>query len=209
MCVHACACVCAACTREQSISLARECVYGVRVNAMTAELLQPIADEDVEHARRGPRALLLLINGVLDPRDGLWSGVWLSGCIRVAEMRCGRHLIEGRVRGKHARRERARSGRKEREREAAHRLRAARDVEAQERRRENDRHHHSKDDCGEGWLVHQPLAPRSRGGDEGELAPRRHGQADGDHFVPAQRHDPQAGGQLACLGLKMRVSVSV
>ena len=37
---------------------------------MTAELLQPIADEDVEHARRGPRAHLLLINGVLDPRDG-------------------------------------------------------------------------------------------------------------------------------------------
>ena len=46
---------------------------------MTAELLQPIADEDVEHARRGPRAHLLLINGVLDPRDGLWSGVY-SGC---------------------------------------------------------------------------------------------------------------------------------
>ena len=68
------------------------------MNAMTAELLQPIADEDVEHVRRGPRAHLLLLNGVLDPRDGLWSGVWLSGCIRVAEMRCGRHLVEGRKR---------------------------------------------------------------------------------------------------------------
>ena len=45
--------------------------------------------------------------------------------------------------------------------------------------------------------VHQPLAPRRRGGDEGELAPRRHGEANGDHLVLAQRHDPQAGGQLA------------
>ena len=60
-----------------------EHVCGVRVwrvNARTAELLQPVAYEDVEHARGGLRAHPLLLDGVLDPRDGLWGSVWLSGC---------------------------------------------------------------------------------------------------------------------------------
>ena len=64
----------------RGVHMCMVCVHLWGVNARTAELLQPVADKDVEHARGGLRAHPLLLDGVLDPRDGLWSRVWLSGC---------------------------------------------------------------------------------------------------------------------------------
>ena len=75
------ACACCVCMRYAVCTCEHVCGVRVwRVNARTAELLQPVADKDVEHAIEQQRMGAKPSSGVLDPRDGLWSRVWLSGC---------------------------------------------------------------------------------------------------------------------------------
>ena len=76
-CVHACACVC-----------------GVRVCARIAELLQPVADEDVQHARGGPRVHLLLLDGVTDPGN-LGAILRSAECAGVTGVILPRHRAAG------------------------------------------------------------------------------------------------------------------
>ena len=69
---------------------------GVETPRRREDGLQPVADEDVEHTRGGPRVHLLLLDGVLDPRDGLRC----AGCraCGVRGARCGVRCAVCRVR---------------------------------------------------------------------------------------------------------------